>query len=149
MHLTTIFILSYLWTLIYSLLGRHNFCFLIYANNFWDCTQIWVYTKYKMLRKCYMRATNILICKPYLLLHNYELFNYSSFGTHFFTVMKVLLQFINILHLAAIFVLSHQLQLIYSLFGRHTSFSLFKQIFFESIHRYICTYTQNKSSLIP
>ena len=57
-----------------------------------------------------------------------------------FTADKVYLQFINILHLAVIFVLLHQQQLIYSLFGRHIYFSLFMPITFEGMHRCIYIY---------
>ena len=68
------------------------------------------------------------ICKPYLFLQIYDLLNIPHLAVIFFTAMTFLLQFINILHLADISVLSHLGHLIYSLFGRHIYFSLFMPV---------------------
>ena len=85
--------------------------------------------------------------KPYFFFHIYDPLNIPCFGIHSCCLqipMKCLLQFINISHLADIFVLLHLWPLIDSLFGRHIYFFLFMPISFEILHT--CVYIQNTNA---
>ena len=99
--------------------------FFINTSNFWNCTHNCLY-KILMLWSVRWQPQIFYICQPYFLLHIYDPLSIPCLAVIFvFTVMKVSLQFINSLHLAAIFVFfSDQWQLMNSSFGRHISFYL-------------------------
>ena len=135
-HLAIIFIFSHLWPLKYYLFGR-NISFSFFMPKTFEIVYTFV---------CIQNANTHEVLHGS---HKYFTFvsHFCSFssiipsvflvGSHVFSAIKVLLQFINILHLVAIFVLSDHWQLMYSSFGRHIYFSLSMPI-----TTLMCIYTQ-------
>ena len=93
------------------------FFFFIYANNFkivHTCVSIWNTSAHELLSDSHKYFTSVSHIFPS---HLWPL-KYSIFGSLLYC-HEVFMQFINTVHFADIFVLSHQWQLICSLFGRH------------------------------
>ena len=116
---------------------------LIYANNFWNCSHMYIH-----------QNTNAHegLC------HSHTYFTFVSHTGSFTSMIpqaflvwlsylcfpnmyEVFTAIQNILHLIAIFVLLHQGQLTYSLLGRYISFFLFMTITFE-IPKHMCFSTK-------
>ena len=142
MHLGTIVILSHLWPLMYSLFGRHiSFSSFtpITFEIIHTCVSIQNTNAHEFLSDSHKYFTFVSHTCSFTSMIPYVFLVWQSF-LFFVNAYSVFLQFINILHLAATFVLSHLWQLMYSLFGRLISFSLFMPIPFEIIHT--CVNTQ-------
>ena len=81
-----------------------------------------------------------------MFLHIYDPLNIPHLTVIFvFTPMTFLLQFINILHLVDIFVLSHLWKHMFSLLGRHISFFLIYTSNFWN-YKHMCISTQNTNA---
>ena len=136
--LTTRFILSLLWLLTYSLFGRHISFFLIYANNFWNCTHVCVY-KILMAMDCEATATNISYLQAIFVLHIYDSFCIPCLADLFAAIHKYFTfgSLICFLTSATTSVF---------LVGLHISFSLFMPVTFEII--FTCVSLQNTNAYL-
>ena len=75
-YLVAIIVLSYLWSLKYSLFGRFFLFFLIYGNKFWNCIHAYL---------CKNANAYELSCEGnnYLTFHSHTFYNLQQIRTHF------------------------------------------------------------------
>ena len=119
MDLTAIFILSHVWSLTYSLLGRH-ISFSLFMTITFETGHPCVFLQTTYVHEVLCENCVFYICRPYVFLHIYDLLNIPHLAVIFALLpLSFRVQFINILHLVEIFVVSHQWQVMYSLFGRY------------------------------
>ena len=99
------------------------FHFLIYDNNFWNCTCVSIHntSAYEVLSEHKMSYT----WEPYLFSHNCKHFSITYLTDIFVfgNAYKFQVIFRNILYLGATLVLLHQWSLKYSLFATHICFA--------------------------
>ena len=117
---------------------QFGYSFPSYAFNFWNCTCVYLYKiDHEVLSNSQKYFTFVIHIYSFTCMISSVFFIWQWYFVCFFVFLqmciKLLLQFINMLHLAAILVLWHQWQIMYLMFSRHI-FYLFMPLTFEIIH---------------